>query len=757
MSAGKCELEQHAEHLLRVVRRHPQVHSAELAVRGAVECRVAAVFEVEMPFDVKARGFSTTGVRALEEVEIVVGTGYPWRSPTIYLRQDFPRDLPHLQPSSTDALPRPCLVDGSQDEFFSHFALIESGVIGLLEQLASWLANAAVDSLINPVQGWEPALRAGLTDTLIVDTEYLEENTSAKGAWRSYRTYYLRSMGSRKGQGAFTFLEAGTELASLFTKTDLTLFQSQHRPKINGISGTSVMAFITPDPDDDGNPRINSRYLPETVTNLANLHARANALGCGRHFREFMETLVKNWTAYQFETAIPIAVIFAARRPFHLIGSASNLEHLPYLFEIYPRPGRKTLWDEPGDDTVKPTRLLSKATPEFLRKLSPVASAGPTAMIGAGSVGSKAALHLARAGVPVTAVTDTLVLMPHNMARHALVRQAPSSGKADELATELKALGQTPAVCFEDAVEQLRSSDGRLALAPENTDRVLNSTASLLVREALSIVPKDAFPPRISEIALFGRGEGAFLLQEGVARNPNLADLLAEMSAHATTAERNLLFNPENGLTEVQIGQGCGSLTMPMSDARLSAMTAAATEIFLDQKQEQLPGTYAIGHRLAGDPTTHWRVVEVGPFVEVPVEGRHGWQLRLSPSVDLRIRDEVALYPHVETGGLLIGTTSARCQTITVVDILPAPDDSLRTAGLFELGTKGLKKSIKARHRASGGSLFDVGTWHSHLADMGPSGLDRRTAAQLAAERPPPSVLLIITPNRYHALVHPVE
>ncbi|WP_311273486.1 MULTISPECIES: Mov34/MPN/PAD-1 family protein [unclassified Rhizobium] len=755
MSAGKLELVQHAEHLLRVVRLHPQVRGAELAVSEADECRVAVVFEVEMPFDVKARGLSATGVCAFEAVEIVIRAGYPWRSPTIYLRQDFPRDLPHLQPSSADTLPRPCLVDGSQDEFFSHFALIESGIIGLLEQLASWLANAAVDSLINPAQGWEPALRGGLSDTLIVDSEFLEENTSADGAWTSYRTYFLRSFGSKKGPGVSTFLEAGTELASLSSKTDKTLFQGRRLQEINGISGTSVMAFITPDPNDDGTARINNRYLPETVTNLTQLHARAKALGCGRHFREFMETLVKNWTNYRYETSVPIMVIFAARRPFHLIGSVSNFEHLPYLFEIYPRPGRKTLWDEPGDDIVKPTRLLSKATPKLLSKLSPITSPAPTALIGAGSVGSKVALHLARAGVSVTAITDTLVLMPHNMARHALVRPALTSGKAEELATELKGLGQTPAVCFEDAVEQLRTPDGRLALAPENTERVLNSTASLLVREALSIVPKDAFPPRISEIALFGRGRGAFLLQEGAARNPTLADLLTEMSAHATPAERNLLFNPEHGLTEVQIGQGCGSLTMIMTDARLSTMTAAATEILLDQKPGQSSGTYAIGHRLADDPSTHWRTVEVEPFVEVAVEGSDGWQVRISPSVDRRIREEVATYPHVETGGLLIGTTSARCQTITVVDILPAPEDSRRKVGLFELGTKGLKTAIRSRHRASGGSLFDVGTWHSHLADMGPSSLDRKTAAQLAAERPPPSVLLIITPNRYHALVNP--
>jgi hypothetical protein len=91
---------------------------------------------------------------------------------------------------------------------------------------------------------------------------------------------------------------------------------------------------------------------------------------------------------------------------------------------------------------------------------------------------------------------------------------------------------------------------------------------------------------------------------------------------------------------------------------------------------------------------------------------------------------------------------------VTVVDLIPAPPDSLRSAALFVLGTKGLKAAIKARHRLSGNTLFDVGTWHSHLADHGPSSLDRATARQLAAERPPPSVLLITAPSRLYALMH---
>ena len=51
-------------------------------------------------------------------------------------------------------------------------------------------------------------------------------------------------------------------------------------------------------------------------------------------------------------------------------------------------------------------------------------------------------------------------------------------------------------------------------------------------------------------------------------------------------------------------------------------------------------------------------------------------------------------------------------------------------------------------------SLLDVGTWHSHLTEQGPSGTDRQTAKQVAAERAPPAILLIATPDTYHAIMH---
>ncbi|WP_292597832.1 Mov34/MPN/PAD-1 family protein [Mesorhizobium sp.] len=339
------------------------------------------------------------------------------------------------------------------------------------------------------------------------------------------------------------------------------------------------------------------------------------------------------------------------------------------------------------------------------------------------------------------AVSDSNELRPHNMARHALVRPPLPWPKAFELSDELALLGQKPEAHLIDVVRGLKRADNRLLISPPGTGTLLNTTASSLVRDALSMVSPAELPARMAEIALFGRGRGGFVFHKGSNRNPSLADLQAVLSATVTPYERTLLFDPEFGLTQIQIGEGCGSMTMPMTDARLSAMTAMATEELM-----RLAGANADGGELVvgvaepDSPSTSWRRLSVSKFLEIPVEGSE-WTLRLSSHVAGMIREETARFPNVETGGLLIGSCSSLMKTVTVVDLIEAPEDSVRTPTLFVLGTKGKKNRIDARFEESGRSLLDVGTWHSHLAEQGPSPTDRKTAKQVAVERAPPAIL----------------
>ncbi|APG86964.1 hypothetical protein SAMCCGM7_pB0249 (plasmid) [Sinorhizobium americanum CCGM7] len=745
------QFERHAQHFVRVAADHLQCADAGIIKVATDHARVYVVLRVEMPLPFAAKGESPNGVNLQERVEIRIVRDYPWRSPTFYLRQDFPRDLPHLSAGSGKALPRPCLVDGSIDEYFNSFGLLEVGILQVLSQMGLWLAKAAVNRLMDPDHGWEPVMRHDLDDVVVLDPTAVRERIG-KGAG----TVWLRSdfLRYRSGQGRLNgdvvYLTVTGELAPSVGK--LSAFPFDIEVLASGQPyGKTITAVFWPSDE-----VVTKTILPETIETLEDLAVRAKELGFGPAFDLFLRRLEERWVAppWTSQGSLPIGVILCARRPFPLIGRDSNIELLPYVFDISPRKTRTTLYEGPSGRCVVTARQVDKVSAGLLRTVSASADLGTAALIGCGSVGSKVALHLVRSGARITALADKGVLQPHNMARHALVRDFLLLAKASELAAELMKLGQTPQVYLSDVAHGLAKADDRAKIAPAGTKAVVNTTASLLVREALSIASPVDLPARVTEIALFGRGRGAFVLHEGAERNPTIADLEIELSAKATELESTLLFDDEFGLTEIQIGDGCGSLTMPMTDARLSAMSAEATELLSDFVTKGADcGAIAVGVQNDETPTAVWRKIFVPSMVSIPVAGAD-WTLKLSVDVDRRIRDEIAACPGVETGGLMIGACSARTRTITVVDLLPAPPDSQRTASLFVLGKQGLKDAVMKRHVRSGKRLLDVGTWHSHLAEQGPSQTDWSTARELAGERSPPAVLLIATPRGYCSIVH---
>ncbi|WP_412051936.1 Mov34/MPN/PAD-1 family protein (plasmid) [Hoeflea sp. Naph1] len=741
---SSTELERHAQTFVRVAERHALCNGTEILSVDDQRAVISVNIRVEMPLADAARGISDSGVKVFEEVWVSLWSNFPWSSPTFTLREDFPRGFPHLSSRSGKGRPIPCLIEGEPDEYFGQWGLVEAGIVQILSQLGVWLAKAATRSLMDPSQGWEPVLRYDLDDVLIADPRQLRGRITNKAGHLLLRSRFIQY---REGQGREAVILVSDKIAPASGR--VTAFPYRSEKAGGGVhTGDTVTALFWP-----AVGTVSNDILAENIETLDDLAARAGDLGLGTAFKTFLTLMEDHWRGRSADMIMPVGVIMCFRRPYSLIGRDSSIELLPYVFEIAPTEGRRSLVDGPDGKRVRAAKEVDRLSPELLRSISGAPDYGSVAIIGCGSVGSKTALHLARAGVSITALSDNRCLMPHNMARHALVRGPLQRPKASELADELTLLAQRPQIYLGDVSQELGLPDARLKIAPPGTATLVNTTASLIVREALSLVPKDALPSRMAEMALFGRGSGGFVLLEGAARNPSLADLEVMMSAEANPRERTLLFDPKFGLTEVQIGDGCGSLTMPSTDMRLSAMTALAAEQLVDLASAGAgEGAIAIGtHDGAG--TTSWRRIVVPEMLEVPVEGG-AWRLRIARHVVDRMREDIARHPEVETGGLMLGSCSARTMLITVVDLLDPPSDSSRSASLFVLGRDGLKSAIAKRYEESGKRLIDVGTWHSHLAEIGPSAIDRSTAKDLAEERPPPAVLLIVTPSSFHALMH---
>jgi hypothetical protein len=703
-----------------------------------------------------ADGSSPNGIQSVEFVTFAFPAAFPLLAPRLFLRRDFDRSLAHVQPGSLEDPPEPCIVDGSLSELTQ-----QRGLFGIVDQLALWLENAALGRLIDPVQGWEPVRRDELDDNIVADASFVRNLVTKQAGRAILRFDYLRYQTTNGKQASYG--ELGKKALSLNAKKLETLFGEADVAGSNAVArGRSIGVVVWPGKLPSGGPVITDTYQPETVVDLGTLLERARLYGCEDPLQSAFSWLQQCVIRHRSDWRWPVAIVLCARRPFHLIGTDSPIELCPYVIEI----GAPDLFVAGKATPVRPAGHRDAIASPLLHRLSgseldltPV----PWVLLGAGSLGSKIGIHLARAGRAPKSVIDRALLSPHNAARHALVPAPGRLGtswigsKADALVEAIGGLGQSAEAHTDDAVSLLRDATRRRAAIPNKTLVMVNATASLVAREAIGSMPPDALP-RVVEASLFAGGAVGLLSVEGPARNPNTNDLIAEAYAmiRADVRLRVLVFMGDRALGRQRIGEGCGSETMAISDARISMMAAPMAEAIGTILRQGLPpeaGHILIGGLSDDGLSQAWQQHSIAPSIIIKVEGGRGWTVRIGGRADRTIIEEVARWPKVETGGIIMGRLSEATRTLHVVDVLPAPADSRRSAGEFVLGTEGARAAVDDYTAESDGSLYCLGTWHSHLVASGPSSLDRRTAATIGRERVIPSVLLIHTPNGYRALL----
>lgn len=743
---------------MRLIAAHPVVENLVVTTDpriGAVA--VDVTLRLGLPNAWMAKGVSPNGVRALESVTLTLPSEFPLQAPQIHLRPDFDRALAHVNPGSPDEPPVPCIYDGDLLEL-----LQEEGLAGILNQLVTWLENAALEDLIDPKQGWEPVRRDSIDDLIITDAAHLRSLVSRQEDHRVFRFDYVRYP---IGGGRITFRGGvGRNPLPVNAKNISELFGRRFlREDHDTAVGRSLAIFVWPGRKSSGELFITDRYRPETVTDVGSLKERATEYGCVGPLLtalNWLETCLAGRTGDPY----PVAIILCARRPFHLIDSDSVLELCPYVVEI----GAPKLFPDGDRTRVRPAAHRHAISAPLLRSMSgtkPTADIPQWVQIGAGSLGSKIAMHLARAGRAPAIVIDRALMSPHNVARHALVPTAEPGqmeglwleSKAVALADAIQSLGQSAKAHAEDVIKVTRDADRAKHLLPKKSWAIVNSTASLAVREALASVPEKVTIARVIETLLYADGRVGLFSVEGAARNPNTGDLLTETYAliREDATLRRLVFAPGDALRRETIGEGCGSATMVMSDARVSMMAAPMAEALTTLQVNGLPacGRVLLGLVSGDDLSQSWRLHDVPPWVPAVVDGREAWHVRIAERAHQKVVDEVARWPGVETGGIVLGRFSEAAQTFYLVDVWPAPEDSTRSATEFVLGTVGVRAALKDYVESTAYSLYCLGTWHSHLVESGPSSRDRATAEAFALARLMPSVLLIRTPTRYRALL----
>lgn len=741
---------------LTLISEHPGVIDLDgplsEAARGVTTVNVT--FRVNLPSEWRRQGESPSGVRSQEVVRFVFPAGYPLYPPTLSLREDFTRNLPHMQPWLLDGRPVPCIYDGDLAEL-----LHRDGLAGILNQIFLWLDNAALGTLIDPKQGWEPVRRDSLNDIVVADARYLQGLVSRQGGWRLLKASYLK-IGAADG----SYSVHGQVFSERTKVNPVSVGQHFREEGLHGDArlrwGASLALVAWPGKLPSGESIISDCYFPETVEDIDGLKERAAMYGCGKELDTGVRWLEKCMSSWGKAGPFPMPVILLARRPFDLIGSASPIELCPYMVEIR-MPG---LFGDGGATAVRAAAHRSTISRTLLTEMAGrKATTGRPCwtLVGAGSLGSKLALHLARAGNGPEVVVDRSGMSPHNAARHALI---PESGdmpilwmraKAHKLAQALLGLDQTARALAVDAVPMAMDRQEARGAWPEKSWAVVNATASLAVREAFGA--SEWIRARVVEASLFAGGRVGVVTVEGPGRNPSTTDLMAELYGMLREEPdlSSIVFDDIEAMARQGTGHGCGSLTMAMSDGRLSLFAAGMAEFLLGKQENGLRdegGDVLIGRMSDDGLGVAWRAKRIPPVTVVQTKNSSGWRVHLHQRALTKMKTEAGRWPDVETGGVLMGRMSEVSRVAHVVDVIEAPEDSKRSAYEFILGTQGLARSIKNYSTAVGWSLYCLGTWHSHLSPGSPSPTDQATARAVSLARITPSIFMIMTPTGFEAL-----
>lgn len=716
---------------MKEIAAHPSVVSVSDPVFSDSETSINVVIDIGLGNRFRKQSGHINGVYPREEVRFDFPTNFPTRAPSFSLRQDFSRNHPHIQPWLLDGRVAPCVVDGGVAEFIA-----TRGLSGLIDQLRLWLENAALGTLMDPEQGWEPTRRDGYSDIIIADASKLRALVTRDGGWKCLKMNYGFKIAD--DFTPFFFGEVGEETN---LKTQVRESRAQEGSTYGRGEGLAIVVW--PGKRPNGEPILTDTYLPDDFRTAGELRARLDHFGTSQHLAAPLKLLNDRAGSQGSKGDVfPLVVINLVRRPYRLIGSDSDIEICPYIVPLRSPQGAMS---DPGDE-VRPMAQRDALTPDVLRRSSGDPPLPAWALLGCGSLGSKLALHLARSSNSPMIVADRSMLHPHNAARHALY---PSGGtlqmdwigsKADALATALKGFG-TPVEALGDDHAALVT---RLIETKEKAKPawLVNTTASMIVQGSLA---QDGMAglPRVVEMGLYDGGRLGYVGVEGDDHNPNAVELEAVFYQEAASnpAIARHLFTPVDGAASIVVGQGCSSLTIRMSDAALDAMAAPMAEIFTGLQIEE-PGSIHVLRR-EGIGLAH-ASIEVPKFERVALEGMDGWRLSLTTDVQRRIMEEAAEHPKTETGGVLIGWSSAIARQIIVTDLIPAPADSRRSRTRFELGVDGVAEKLAEVHAHSGELLRCVGTWHSHLGSAAPSLTDKTSAALVGAGYVQPMAFLIL-------------
>lgn len=634
-------------------------------------------------------------VNAIEPEEpVAVLIGRDDLLPHVYpLRPDFPGHVPHFNVALPGQPRSLCLYETPPEEVRRTYT-----AIAFVERIRWWLLETAYGRLHGDAQPLDPLFqRAGLT--LILPSDDIKPGTLCVAARVSDRR---------------------DSPVRLIEVTQATAAQLQNRQGLHGV------VFLRTQPVEHGRVR-------DIPFNMAELIGAYHEIGADitEALKDALQTL---YQSEQAKSSLEQPLIIIIETPLMRAGgdveaktARAFITHDVKAVDLAIKLGALIkennflgvpLGVRPKAEDVTTVDLIPADTHEpFDRSRAQLASGYsvsatvPTALLGAGALGSQIALTAGRGGYGCRIVVDNDYLLPHNLARHGLGPEYLGWSKAAAVGQELTYLlgaGTTESI-HEDILSP--SEGSRWPAALSEVQRIIDASASVPVARWLAC---DAVrEARAVSCFLSPSGRDAVMLVEGAGKSPRLDHLEMTYYRHLVS-DAGLAGHLSAGEVALYVG-GCRNPSVKIPQTQVAALSSVVVEaisqrswpdaggIYIWRSEEGLTGiTY---YTFGGEP---YEQIQVGDWT---VWARRGLLTEMGEA-----RQQAG---ESETGGILVGTWDRDRKIIYVVSHYDPPPDSKHEPTGFIRGTVGVYETIVSIHGKTAENLTYIGEWHTHPLGYG--------------------------------------
>ena len=376
-------------------------------------------------------------------------------------------------------------------------------------------------------------------------------------------------------------------------------------------------------------------------------------------------------------------------------------------------------------------------------------------IIGAGALGSQILNVYARTGFGKWTVIDHDDLLPHNLARHALSRNAIGYNKAKKISEELNQL------LNDQVFTPINENFNDIADAHSTLDILKRSAAIIDVSTSIAVARKlardfdDLVSTRRISAFLNPSGKDLVILAEDKHRKHRL-DFL-EMEYYRFLFQNKDLNDHLHFENESKIRynrNSCREITSRINQADVLCLSAICAKSIRKNIESGKPAV------------SLWRInpedESISSFSLVPSKWcctkEDGWKIYVCNELYLRLLNlrnhKIESCGNKETGGVLLGTFDMERNVMYVFDTIEAPDDSKESYAFFERGVAGVIDEFEKYRKITDGQIQYLGEWHSHPrgCDPIPSVYDEKLHTYLhekLSKQGYPVLMAIIGNNKY--------